>query len=128
MIASIFIAANAAGEAAGGSHDLALVALSVSLLGTLIVSTWRFSSLSTRLLEAVKRLEDKEKEQDTKLSRLDDIPTMKTELEHVKKNHSLIPKLEGDIRVLQAQVQHSKEMRAIRPPSRPSFDDDETET
>lgn len=101
---------------------IALVTLSITLLGTLVVSTWRFSSLATKLLAAVQRLEDKEKEQDTKLSRLDDIPILRSELEHVKKNYSLIPRLEGDIRVLQEKAQFSKEMRQSRG-SRPDIDD-----
>jgi hypothetical protein len=100
-----------------------LIALSISLLGTLVVSTWRFSSLATRLLSAVQRLEEKEKEQDTKLSRLDNIPVLITELEHVKKNYSIIPRLEGDIRVLKEQAKFSKEMRQVRLGSRPDIDD-----
>lgn len=92
---------------------IALVTLSVTLLGTLIVSTWRFSSLATNLLAAVQRLEEKEKEQDSKLARLDSIPRLESEVEHVKKNYSLIPRLEGDIRVLQEKAQFSKEMRRM---------------
>lgn len=99
---------------------IGLVTLSASLLGTLIVSTWKFSSLSTKLLTAVQRLEDKEKEQDSKLSRLDAIPLLQSEMEHVKKNYSLIPRLEGDVRVLQEKAQFSKEMRA-RIGSRPEI-------
>jgi hypothetical protein len=98
---------------------MALVTLSVTLLGTLIVSTWRFSSLATKLLAAVQRLEEKEKEQDTKLSLLNDIPVMKSEMDHMMKNHSLIPHLMGEVRVLQEKAQFSKEMRHIRLGSRP---------
>lgn len=103
---------------------IALVSLSVTLLGTLIVSTWRFSGLATKLLAAVQRLEEKEKEQDTKLSLLNDIPVMKSEMEHLKKNHSMIPHIASEVRVLQEKAQFSKEMRQIRMGSRPDDDND----
>ncbi len=103
---------------------ISLVGLSVTLLGTLIVSTWRFSALASKLLAAVQKLEEKEREQDSRIKALDDIPAMRVELGHLTKNHSLIPQLVSRVSVLEAGAQHSKEMRAALRRSRPNFEDE----
>ena len=101
------------------SETIALLGLAGSLLAVTLASTWRFSGLAAKLLAAVQKLEEKEKEQDTRLARLDQIPVIVSELEHVKKNHSLVPKLMGEVEVLKTKVQHSAEMRRVQMRSRP---------
>ncbi len=91
----------------------ALVGILISLIGALVAVTWRSSALATRLLDTVKRLEDRDKEQDARLHILDDIPAMRVDIEHLKRNHSLIPKLAGEVEVLKAAAQFSKEMRGV---------------
>lgn len=108
-----------------GEHDIAVFTLAVTLLGTVVVSTWRFSSLASTLLAAVKRLETKETQQDERIKLLDEIPAMRNELAHVTKNHSLIPGLLADVKVLQAGAKHSGEMRQVLlRQSRPDKDED----
>ncbi len=107
-------------------EHMSLVGLSITLLGTLSVSTWRFSALASKLLAAVQKLEEKEREQDSRIKALDDIPAIRVELGHLTKNHSLIPRLESRISVLEASAQHSKEIRALQlRRSRPEFTPDE---
>jgi len=102
----------------------ALISLAMTLLGALVVSTWRFSSLATKLLEAVRRLEDKERQQDERLKVLDAVPELVTRVGHLEKNHSLIPKLESRTAVLEARQQHSAEMRRVMMRSRPDADEE----
>lgn len=107
------------------THDTALVGLALSLLGTLIVSTWRFASLATKLSATVQRLEDKEKEQDIRLRNLDLIPGFDIRIAHLEKHHSLIPKAMSRLEVLEAHAQHSKEMRQVLRQSWPGPREDE---
>lgn len=101
------------------SEHHALISLAITLLGTLIVSTWRFSSLATKLLESGRRREEKEKQVDERLARLDLLPELVTRVGHLEKNHSLIPKLESRLSVVETRVQHSAEMRRAMFRSRP---------
>lgn len=105
-----------------GEH-IALLSLAGTLLTTLVVSTWRFSAIQTRMLEANRRLEEKEKQQDERLKLLDAIPEMRTAQAHLEKNHSLIPKLESRVAVLETKAEHSREMRAQWRQSRPDTDE-----
>lgn len=86
------------------SEHIALITLSGTLLATLVVQTWRFSALATRLLTAVQRLEDKEKEQDGRLRLLDEIPAIRSSVAHLERNHSLIPRLETRLGVLEERI------------------------
>lgn len=100
-------------------ESLGLVTLAVSLLGTLIVSTWRFSSLAATLLESIRQLQRKDEELDARLKALDSIPQLETRVGYLEKNHSIIPRIAGDVEVLKTQAQHSKEMRRVFLRSRP---------
>lgn len=107
-----------------GEH-IALLTLAATLLGTLVVSTWRFSSLASKLLVAVEQLQRKDTELEGRLKALDEIPSMRVEIGHLVKNHSLIPALQSRVSVLETQAKHSKEWRREILRSRPDTDEDE---
>lgn len=108
------------------SHEvIGLLALAGTLLGTVIASTWRFSALASKLLTAVQNLEKKDGEFDARLKTLDTLPQLALEVEHLKRNHSLIPKLEGRVIVVEQAVQFSKELRAEKRRSRPNLNGDD---
>jgi hypothetical protein len=94
------------------SESIALLSLAGLWLASLLVSTWRFSSLATKLLHAVQRLEDKEKEQDSRIRSLDAIPRIEQRLEFIEKHHSLIPRLDSRLAVVEARVNSIKAMRS----------------
>lgn len=106
------------------TENTALISLSLTLLGTLLVSTWRFASLASTLTVTVTKLEKKS-------DALDAIPIMVRRLEQVEmlvaKHNSMIPRmttdmkvLEGDLKVVQSKVVSLREMRAVQR-SRPEF-------
>lgn len=107
------------------SITTALVGILITLLGALIALTWRSATLATRLLEAVKRGEERDDKIEARLQRLDAIPQLAADVEYMKKNHSLIPELVSRVRVLETRAEFSKEMRAatIRR-SRPDVDEE----
>ncbi len=100
------------------SDHHALLSLAVTLLGALIVSTWRGASLSAKLLAAVQSLEEKDRKQDERLARLDEVPINRQRIEHLERNHSLIPKLFARVETIETKldlyIKHSREMRAVR--------------
>lgn len=103
------------------SEHIALIGLAITLLGTVVAA----GITTGKLLSVVSSLQEKEKQQDERLKLLDLIPEIRSELSHVSKNHSLIPKLMGDIEVLKAQQQHSREMRGVLlRQSRPDIDEE----
>lgn len=107
------------------SEAVALLALSVTLLGTLLVSTWRFSSLVASLTATVARLEAKEQAQDARLTLLDRIPLLEADLASLRKNASLVPKMHAEVEVLKAKADFSRELRAVSRASR--HDDDKND-
>lgn len=107
-----------------GEH-IALLGLAVTLLGTLVVSTWRFSSLATKLLSAVQRLEEKDKAQDAQIQLVNEIPAMKVTLDTATKHLSLVPQIMSRLSVVETQQKHSTEMRRLQFRSRPDTEDDE---
>jgi hypothetical protein len=108
------------------SHEvIGLLALAGTLLGTVVASTWRFSALAAKLLSAVQNLERKDGEMEARLKNLDMLPQLVLRVEHLERNHSLIPKIESRVIVVEQAVKFSKELRALRPGSRPDFDGEE---
>ncbi len=109
------------------SHEMVgLLGLAVTLLGIVVASTWRFSALASSLTEAVRRLDEKEKAQDERLKLLDGIPAMQLEVEHIKRNHSLIPKHESRLVALEQAAKFSKEWRRLSGRgSRPDVEDED---
>lgn len=83
--------------------DIGLIALSVSLLGTLIVSTWRVSSMAAVLIESVKQLQKNDDEIKLKLKPLDSIPQIETRLAALESIHATVPRLVSAVAVLQAR-------------------------
>ena len=111
------------------SEYIALLTLTVGLLGTIIASTWKFSSLASKLLTAVTELKEKAKEHDAQIKLLNDIPTIRRDVDQTRdtasKCLSLLPKLEQRIVVIETQQKHSKEWRREVFRSRPEREDDE---
>ena len=104
------------------SHEiLGLITLAISLLGTVIVTTWRSSAVTTELRLMIAHLDKRINEQNERQKAVETIPTIQTDIEYLKKNHSMIPKLSGEVEVLKAKADFSKELRAQRA-SRPDFD------
>ncbi len=54
------------------------------LLAALVTSTWKFSSLTTQLLAAVKVAEEKDKDLEEKTAQVELIPMLRKELDEVK--------------------------------------------
>jgi len=88
--------------------DLTLITLAFSLLGTLVVAVWRFSGLASKLLSAIAELKEKDSALETRLKVLDEMAQSQmktaTELEFLKKNHSLFPKILSRLEVLEVKV------------------------
>jgi hypothetical protein len=88
--------------------DLTLITLAFSLLGTLVVAVWRFSTLAATLLGAIAELKERSSAQDARLKMIDDMAQAQmkiaTEIEFLKKNHSVFPKLMSRIDVLESKV------------------------
>lgn len=106
------------------SEHIALISLAGTLLATLVVTTWRSSSLAAKLLAAVTALEKKDAEFEARIKALDAIPRMEQRLEFIEKHHSLIPKIDSRLAVVEARVQSLKEMRSPWRQSRPDSEDD----
>ncbi len=108
------------------SDHHSLLALVVALLGTLIVSTWRFASLATSLTGTIHNLEKKDAELEARIKVLDTVPMLAQRTDQLEKNHSLIPGAMSRILVLEQKAQHSKEMRQVlMRQSQPDKEDDE---
>lgn len=107
------------------SHEtVGLLALAVTLLGTVLASTWRFSSLASKLLASVEHQEARDTETKQELKVLRDIPAMRQDIEYLKKNHSMIPRLESRLVAVEQAAKFSKELRAMRGVSRPDTDEE----
>lgn len=104
--------------------DTALLGLGISLLGTLVVSTWRLASLASRLLAATERNDASARELKERTAKLDSLPVIEQRLSHLEKNHSLIPKAMARLDVIEAKLEHSKEMRRAMYRSRPEVDEE----
>ncbi len=82
------------------TENTTMVSLSVTLLGALLVSTWRFASLASTLTATVSKLEKKAES-------LDMIPLLMRRLEQVEilqaKHNSVFPKFTTDLRVLEGE-------------------------
>lgn len=90
------------------SHDtIALIAVSITLLGVLITSTWKFSALATSLNTAVSQLTKDLEKTNTNMKALESIPRIEARLDQVEANHSLIPKLEKRIITAEKEIEFS---------------------
>lgn len=109
------------------SHDTYyLLGIAITLLGVVITSTWKLASLATSLTKMLETVEKKESELEVRIKQLDDVPKLTMRIDHVEKNHSLIPKAFERITVLEEKAKHSKEMRRVLlRQSRPDKEDDD---
>ncbi len=118
------------------SHEIiGLVALAISLLGTVIVTTWRSSAVTTGLRMMLdlleKRMAEQKADQAERMADLDErqeslraIPEIVLRLTQLEKNHSLIPRALERIIVLEERGKHETEFRkSFR--SRPETEDDQ---
>jgi hypothetical protein len=94
------------------SEHVSLLALAVSLLGTLVVSTWRFSSVAATLLESIRHLQKKNDDTDVRLKALDLVPQIETRVSFLEKNYASVNRLTNDVEVLKAQFVHFKEVHS----------------
>ncbi len=95
------------------SDHHALLALVITLLGTLVLSTWRFASLATSLTGTIHNLEKKDAELEARIKVLDTIPALAQRVGQIEQNHSIVPAALSRILVLEQQSLHSKEMRRV---------------
>lgn len=114
-------------------HDsITIIGLAASLLGTLIVSTWRFSALATKLTSTIEKLEEKVARVERGLDSLEHLPELRIKVSQVEgivqKLSSEWPKLAARCDVMEHAIKHSREMRAVLMQgrgSRPDIDEEE---
>lgn len=114
-------------------HDsITIIGLAASLLGTLIVSTWRFSALATKLTSTIEKLEEKVARVERGLDSLEHLPELRIKVSQVEgivqKLASEWPKLAARCDVMEHAIKHSREMRAVlmnARGSRPDIDEEE---
>lgn len=97
-----------------------------------IVYGWKGGSQATTFKAAIDaldkrhaQLEKSQEKLDSRHDALEKIPLLEQRIAFLERNHSLIPKLSGDVEVLKTQAQHSKEMRQVLRRSRPDTDEEE---
>jgi hypothetical protein len=114
-------------------HDsITLIGLAASLLGTLVVSTWRFASLATKLTATIEKLEEKVERVEAGLVTLEKLPELRIKVDQLdamlSKISSEFPRLVSRCDVLELAIKHSREMRAVlvnnRPGSKPDLEDE----
>jgi len=114
-------------------HDEAIIALAVSLLGTIIVTTWRGAKMSGVLESAIKRLDEQVAALGTKTQAIESIPLLLARVDMAEKVVTAVvsdlksirpsfARIETEIDNLKQRVQgHSGELRAVRVPTGPEF-------
>lgn len=99
------------------TEHITLVGLAVSLLGTLIVSTWRFASLATKLTSTIEMLEAKVSRVEAGLVLLDLLPELRLRVEQnanvISRFSSEWPRISSRLDVIEHAIKHSREMRAV---------------
>jgi hypothetical protein len=110
-------------------HDyLVLLGLAGTVLVTLLGAVWHTAALSTQLKVAVKALEDADKEQKERSSRLEDIPDHARRLGQLERLQSLFPKVVSRVDVMEKaaelRAKHSREMHQVRSGSRPDIEEE----
>lgn len=100
---------------------LPLLAIAIAMIGTLVVSTWRFATLSTKLTTAVDHLKEKEKEQDEHIKNIAKIPILEQQMGFMQKNFNKVPGLEHKVQRVYDQLN----MRASRPDTEEIEDSDD---
>ena len=111
-------------------HDsVTIIGLAASLLGTLIVSTWRFAALATKLTSTIEKLEEKVERVEAGLVALEKLPELRVKVDQIdammSKLSSEFPRLAARCDVNELAIKHSREMRAITTGrgSRPDLED-----
>lgn len=99
-----------------------VLTLAGTLLGVVVTSTWRFSSLATKLTETISHLqvkatelEKKDEELKQKYQLIDKIPNIEFRLDTQEKLLSNIPNVISRVTVLEARAEFSKELRQSKP-------------
>jgi len=101
----------------GGEISIAIGVLTLSgtLLAALVTTTWRFSSLATKLTDTVKQLQQKDDELKNKFEIIEKVPGVEFRVEQLEELYSHIPNLLSRVAVLEAKAEFSKEMRQSKP-------------
>jgi hypothetical protein len=120
------------------THDDITIGLAVTLLGALVVNTWRGSALATRLGLTVDRLEKKEEKVDDRLKAVDKIPAIETRqdshetairenMRHTRNHGLTLAAHEERFTHVERQIGSLKGLRTPwqRPPSKPDIDPEE---
>ena len=109
------------------SESVAIIGLAVSLIGTLLVSTWRLSALATQMKAENERLASRVAQYEAKSAALDKVAMLEMQIAQqssvIGRMSSEWPRALGRISVLEEKAQHSKEMRAMARASRPDLED-----
>lgn len=112
--------------------DTATLSLAATLLGTLVVSTWRFASLASKLTSTIEKLEEKVARVERGLDALEHLPELRIKVSQVEgivqRLASEWPKLAARCDVMEHAIKHSREMRAVlmnARGSRPDIDEEE---
>ncbi len=103
---------------------IALGSVATGLVLNAITYGWKGGSAGTTMKAAIDALAEQQKKIDARYERLERVPLLEQRIEYLERNHSLIPGLKGDIEVLKAHQQHSRELRAVMRRSRPDTDEE----
>lgn len=104
---------------------LGLIGLAITLLGVVVTSTWRFSSLASKLLAAVDQQRADAAEVKAQIKALEKIPQHDLRINQLEALMSNVPKHESRIVALEQAAKFSKEWRRLGRGSRPDNDTDE---
>jgi hypothetical protein len=103
---------------------IGMLGLAGTLLGVVITSTWRFSSLATKLTDTISQLQAKAKDLETKDEEikgkyiiLDKVPNLEFRIAQLETLHGNIPGILSRVAVLETQAQFSKELRQQSKPT-----------
>lgn len=101
---------------------IGVLTLAGTLLGVVITSTWRFSSLATKLTDTISQLETKardlekrDEELKEKYATIDRVPTLEFRISQIESMQQHVPKIMSQVATLEAKAEFSKEMRCSRP-------------
>lgn len=90
---------------------IALLGLAGTLLATVITTTWKSASLTTKLVLATERYERDRAELNAKTEAIEKIPDHERRIGMLEQNMSLIPPLKERVLVVEQHVGFSKQIR-----------------
>ncbi len=110
------------------SESVAIIALAASLLGTLLVSTWRFASLAMKLTTTIERLEDKVSRVEAALEALEHMPELRIKVDQLEafcaRFSSWMPRAQSQLDVHESKILSLRQFRRVTP-SQPDLEGDE---